>query len=61
MTWSTKSLHNVIVINKKNTTQPTIGMGLGFSHYLAQIFSIMLENVIECTVKFQQHILFYVA
>jgi hypothetical protein len=54
-------LHDVIVLNKKNTAEPTIGMGLGLSDHLAQIFSIMLENLIECTVKFQQHILFYVA
>jgi hypothetical protein len=54
-------LPDVIAINKKNTAEPTIGIGLGFSDHLAQIFSIILESVIECTVKFQQHILFCVA
>jgi len=58
---SSKQLHDVIVLNKKNTAEPAIGMAVGFSDHLAQIFSIILENVTECTVKFRQHILFYVA
>jgi len=57
--WNTKSLHDVIVTDKINTAEPAIGMGVGFSDHLAQIFSMMLESVIECTVTYHQHILFY--
>jgi hypothetical protein len=49
--WGTKSLHDVIVTNKKNTTEPAIVMDFGFSDHHAQQFSTMLENVIECTFK----------
>jgi len=56
--WSTILVHDVIVTDKKNTAEPAVGMGVGFSDNLPQIFSLMFENVIECTVKFHQHILF---
>jgi len=57
--WSTISVYDVIVTDNKNTAEPAVGNGIGFSDHLAQIFSMMFENVIECTVKFYQHILFY--
>jgi hypothetical protein len=58
--WRTKSVHDVIVTDKKNTAEPAIGMGLGFSDQLAQIFSMVLEKITEHTVKFHQHVLSYV-
>jgi hypothetical protein len=38
ISWSTKSLHDVIVTNRENTAELAVGMGLGFSDNHAQTY-----------------------